>query len=439
VSTASAAAVLGEPPVGLVTEAQHLILGALVANGLVEFVTTRGDRINGRSLDLKIAWNDVAGIALPRSAAYSKEKLLRWGRLLAANDAITSLDDPDERSAILSAMVDISADWAKQNPISLIERVPDSSLNTAVWRSLERTKDDYSVVMQSIEEALFGTIDLEECLYRVGTLFGDNSEEFDAVQNAAGRVESFSVGHDERDRIRAYIALSDITSDPAAEKARENVTRAVELSQKEPSERTNREMGYEWEKFKRAYTASYLALHRSIVGTSEHKTRLDSIFKSDEWRVFQAISGMPHIRSKYFHAVRDIQRETNARNCRVDPLPFLERAPFCCCGFRLSTADRIERLPQELSSLVESAIHEFELIVSSNATEITEELGPDAAELTELLNDSASRLSDQQIGKLVNAISRLDERGHFGTHRPHDLAGAFSSNIDAEGKVLESI
>ena len=44
-------------------EAQHLVLTALVANRQIEFVTTKGDRINRRSLDLKIIWDDIEGIA----------------------------------------------------------------------------------------------------------------------------------------------------------------------------------------------------------------------------------------------------------------------------------------------------------------------------------------------------------------------------------------
>ena len=54
---------LKDKPFGLTHEAQHLILAALVAQRKIEFVTTNNDRINRRSLDLKIIWDDIAGIA----------------------------------------------------------------------------------------------------------------------------------------------------------------------------------------------------------------------------------------------------------------------------------------------------------------------------------------------------------------------------------------
>ena len=52
---------LKKEPFGLVREAQHLILTALVAQRQIEFITTKGDRISRRSLDLKIIWDDIEG------------------------------------------------------------------------------------------------------------------------------------------------------------------------------------------------------------------------------------------------------------------------------------------------------------------------------------------------------------------------------------------
>jgi hypothetical protein len=52
-------------PFGLTSEAQHLVLAALVAHRQFEFVTSNGNRINHRSLDLQIIWEDIDGIARP--------------------------------------------------------------------------------------------------------------------------------------------------------------------------------------------------------------------------------------------------------------------------------------------------------------------------------------------------------------------------------------
>ena len=52
---------LAKPPWGLGREAQQLLLSSLVAARQMEYVTAKGDRINHRSLDLRIVWDDIVG------------------------------------------------------------------------------------------------------------------------------------------------------------------------------------------------------------------------------------------------------------------------------------------------------------------------------------------------------------------------------------------
>jgi hypothetical protein len=66
---------LKRSPLGLVRESQHLLLAALVAERKIEFVTSRGDRINHRSLDLRIIWDDIVGVAKTSDAAASRNCL----------------------------------------------------------------------------------------------------------------------------------------------------------------------------------------------------------------------------------------------------------------------------------------------------------------------------------------------------------------------------
>ena len=446
-SKATVTAALSEPPVGLVVEAQQLLLAAMVANGLVEFITAKGDHINGRSLDLKIDWDQISGISRPRSATYSQEKLLRWGRLISASDAISSLDVQEERSVVLSALVDLSADWAKRNPLAMVENVSETSLTTAVWRSMNKTKANYSVMMECIDEAMVGSIDLEECLHRLCMQFGDNPEEFDSVQEAASMCEQFANSNDQREVIRTYLALSELTTDAAAEQAREGLYRALDLSLKEPNEKRNRELGYEWEKFKRAYSEHYVELHDSIARPAELKNRLDEVLRSEEWGFFQSILGVAHIRSKYSQPLREIMREMSEFKCSSDPLLTLDRVPFCECPFRITMADKLEKLPQALSNLIESASQEFDIIVSSNADEIADVLASmkelDNSDLISKVSkgESPHELSGVQLNSLVTAIAVLDERGYFDLQgSAFGLTGVFGSNSQpASADILGSV
>jgi len=434
ISKAVVTAALREPPVGLVVEAQQLLLASVVATGLVEFVTTKGDHINGRSLDLKIDWDEISGISRPRSATYSEEKLLRWARLISASDAISSLEIPEERSVVLSALVDLSADWTKRNPLLMVDNVPETALTTAVWRSMNKTKANYSVMMECIEEAMVGTIDLEECLHRLSMQFGDNPEEFDSVQEAASTCEQFASSNDQRAMIKTYLALSELTADPPTEQARQSLYSALDMSLKEPTEKHNRELGYEWEKFRRAYSEHYVELHDSIARPAELKNRLDEVLRSEEWRFFQCILGVAHIRSKYSQPLREIMREMSEFKCASDPAQTLERVPFCECPFRISMANKLEKLPQGLSNLIQSASQEFDIIVSSNVEEIAEvwsSMADSDNELFESIKNGTSthELSPDQLSLLVAAIAILDERGYFDLQgSAFGLAGVFGSN-----------
>src|SRR5690606_20158933 len=82
---------LRQEPYGLVREAQHLLLSALVAARQIEFVTSKGDRINHRSLDLSIIWDDIVAVALPAETAYSSKKLVRWASIMAGAE-LTNID-----------------------------------------------------------------------------------------------------------------------------------------------------------------------------------------------------------------------------------------------------------------------------------------------------------------------------------------------------------
>ena len=55
---------------------------AFVAGRRFEFVTSSGNRINHRSLDLQIIWDDVIGIAKPSDEICSNERLRWWACLI---------------------------------------------------------------------------------------------------------------------------------------------------------------------------------------------------------------------------------------------------------------------------------------------------------------------------------------------------------------------
>jgi len=95
---------MGAAPFGLTREAQHLVLAALVAQRQLEFVTFSGNRINQRSLDLQIIWDDIAGVAKPFVEVYSSERLRDWAIRVTGNHQIKSLEKSEDRLMVIDTL-----------------------------------------------------------------------------------------------------------------------------------------------------------------------------------------------------------------------------------------------------------------------------------------------------------------------------------------------
>ena len=114
-------------------EAQHLLLTALVAQRQIEFVTTKGDRINRRSLDLKIIWDDIMGISKPTSIVYSNEKLTNWAKILTGTDTFHSIENPEDRELVRATLANWLSDWNDARLLNRFNDLPDEIFNTKIW------------------------------------------------------------------------------------------------------------------------------------------------------------------------------------------------------------------------------------------------------------------------------------------------------------------
>ncbi|MCA1592905.1 MAG: DUF6079 family protein [Acidobacteria bacterium] len=96
-------ALRGEP-YGLLSEAQHLVLAALVAQRRIELVTTSDERISRRTPVRSIKWDEVAGLCRAETARYSVESLTHWARLLTGNDELPAASTTSGRAAVRAAL-----------------------------------------------------------------------------------------------------------------------------------------------------------------------------------------------------------------------------------------------------------------------------------------------------------------------------------------------
>lgn len=434
---------LGQAPVGLTSEAVQLVLSATVANGLVEFVTHSGNRVSGRSLDLKIDWKQIAGVARPRVSKVSSAKLLEWAKIMSGEDAIKSLDDAGDRAKVLEALVGISAHWEKSKPLSNLEFVPESEFNTEIWRHSNKASENYAVMISDVDEALVGSIELEACVERVADNFGSRPEIFAAVKESVAAIDGFSNGFSERDCIRNYLALSEITSNDEVENARKSVESCLTASILNPGEQASRELGYAWEKFVRTYSDHYVSVHNAAAQSIDLKDRYDDIVGNERWRYFTQVIKLADIRKSYWPKVREYRRRLEELNCGIDPKEILESSPCCVCSFRCSDLGELTNLPDLIRGEIEAAIAYFDRFVSERSDSlkagleksiVQDDLGDEiyiVSELLECLKNGTgfSHLSDDHLDHLMLVVSRLKDEEVENVVAPIVPPESLSNNI----------
>ena len=341
-----------QPPAGLEREASQLILAALVAQRRIEFVTSRGDRINRRSLDLKIIWDDIEGIATSSSVAYGDARLTEWARLVTNSPTAQSIDLPAERQAVKTALENWLIGWQSDRVLERFNDLPDDILNTKIWRMATRTEKTFGAVAATAAAILDDSLSLEEGLHRIADAFSDSEKELETRQNDLRVLKDFIEGAGRREKIRQYLAIGETTDDENLESLRDQLVMLIETGYFNPSGEINARLDETWQKF-HAQFADYFALKHDLVMKS-HLTRekFAEFRRSDEWWEFETLSRLTIFQRTYWKEARGLYRQLKELDCPFDVRTMLKTQPFCGCSFSPARARHWESLPAALEETV---------------------------------------------------------------------------------------
>lgn len=357
---------LGQSPNGLTEEAAHLILTALVAERQIEFITTKGDRISRRSLDLRVVWSDIEGVAKPANAVYSNERLTEWARMLTGSDSIRSIDTGDERSIVRDALENWLADWKTARLLQRFGELPDDVLNTKIWRLAAHAEKTFGAVAAVVSAVADRSIALEEGLHRIADAFSDSENELFARTSDLIVLEDFTNGIGLREKIWNYLALSENTSDEKIEYFREKLVDVIEQNRREPSDALNRETENLWTSFRAEYAEHYALKHDAVMKSPHLRERLDEITGGDAWWEFETLSRLSIFQTDFSVEARAICRRLKQLECRFEVGDLLETRPFCVCSFSLSQMREYENLPAQLERVVERGRESYLKILRAN-------------------------------------------------------------------------
>ncbi|MGI8812170.1 MAG: DUF6079 family protein [Pyrinomonadaceae bacterium] len=361
---------LTKPPFGLVREAQQLILAALVAQRQIEFVTTAGDRITRRSLDLQIIWSDIAGIARPLDSKYSAKKLIRWGAFFAGASGFRSLDDLADREMLRTAFLNWTAEWRRARVLEKFESVPDDVSTARVWNVAARSAKTLGSVAENMTSCLDGSISYEECLARIADVFLDQPDEMAKSSRQLELLDSFVKGVAPRQEIEMYLALCSPTGVETLEAMRESLLELSDRSSSQPNDANNRELGYLWTKFVREFTEYYSGQHARIMLSKDAADDYAQTLRSEEWWQFSNLATIGECKNADWSEIDDLRRRISEFGCSNNVEASLRTRPFCTCSFDLGQIEFWETLPILFSEAIGKAAVRCREILFESRTEL---------------------------------------------------------------------
>jgi hypothetical protein len=391
---------LKREPIGLVREAQHLVLTALVANRQIEFVTTKGDRISRRSLDLKIIWDDIEGIALPTATSYSTERLTHWAKVLTSSETFNSIDLPEDGERVVKALQIWLSDWHKARLLERFSELPDEILNTKIWRLSLLAEKTFGSVATTVASVLDESITLEECLHRIADAFSDSEEEFFERAKDLVVLEDFVSGTHRREAIRTYLAVCETTEDTKIEVLREKLFQILEETTINPSQLTNREMENVWQSFNTRFSEYFSAKHDVIMKSHLLQEQFDEIMRSNEWWEFENLSHLPVAPQLYYREAKQICQQLKELDCLFSVREMLKTHPFCACSFNLAQIKEWEQLPQTLKATVEKGRASYRKILLTLKDT-----------LVQIISHLGTRPMDEDYKLAVRNLSDIFKRG----------------------------
>lgn len=386
-------------PYGLVREAQQLILAAMVSQRLVEFVTSKGDRINQRSLDLRMIWDDIVGLARPQDSSYSWEKLTKWAKCFAPGLELTDIGRDEEMSAFRAAAEEWLKKWDAERILGGFNEVPEESLNIVIWKTVTRTSRTLGTSATLLRKWLDGQGSVEDCLGRIAEAFLDDTARFDSATSDLEIVRAYLGGYGERERIRSYIASAAFSGDSTIESSRDAALGSLRSFDTDPSEENHRKLGYAYSRFHSAYTAKYIEEHDSVMRSHQLQEQASEFLASDHWWMHQSVAelapGDPLV-----DVARNLRAKIKRLDCAGKTNEILESSPRCSCGFEPPSRHKWE-----------SVVTDLEAASGVATREILERLRAQFDNPTEAIARLSSIPAEAKVAENISEIKKYFETG----------------------------
>jgi hypothetical protein len=385
---------LSEAPYGLVREAAYLLLASLVSARLLEFVTSNGDRINHRSLDLQLIWDDIVGVAVPAGSAHSIARLLFWASLMTGEPAAKSLDAPDDEKQTRLALKNWLDNWNRRCIPDRFEHLRDEWMNTRIWKLARTSTKTFKFVADSVSSAIENSLSIESCLQRIVDAFADSESEYQRLNAELSSVEDHIGGAELCSEIESWLSLCEVTGDMNIDGAALMLRETMDSAGAAASAVSNVDLRNAWEKFRAAYSVFFVERHDSLLAATNLPGKLADIQKTDLWWEFENLSEFEAFDPSYRLAAKSMVREIRMLDCRYQTSEILAKVPECGCSFTLGKARVIESLPGEIWKTVNQGLASYRETLRGRRAELLEAVSGGDRHGSEDEADAATGIAD---------------------------------------------
>ncbi|MBX3300252.1 MAG: hypothetical protein KF736_12410 [Acidobacteria bacterium] len=380
---------LSEQPYGLTPEGVYLIVSAMVAERMVEFITSEGDRINHRSLDLKVIWDDIVGIALPEGDTYTQQRLESWAKTITGLSRRISLGDSTDRSEVREQLLDWRLSWERGKLAERFESIDDNYLTVQVWRSAAAALKAFGSVASNIEIVETDETRLDDVVARIADVFSDSEDEFIRHSGYLQMVEEFLSNAGLRSEISDYLSMCEMTGDDEIDALHAVLISRLEDRSGLIGSDDKRDLANLWSRFHRRYTEHFADAHDLGANVSEAREKLEQIMKTDVWWEYLNVRDYPLFDEDRAERIQTGVEKLKGFECGLDPRVMTKRIPACACGFSLAEAAEIDDQPKMLWNELNLGLSDLRKRLSEAPGLIeslrTEEWKPYAAEVSQLV------------------------------------------------------
>lgn len=289
--------------------------------------------------------------AAPAEAEPLSAELLDWARMLTGRPTLG-----EARAEVRAALGLWLKEWQLLALPQKFDALPDASLTTRVWKAEAEVRKSFGRAAAALEAEVQGKIKLEEALARVAEAFrrspGAVARLTRTLEDLCGFVETVAA----RERVRAYLAAAEPTGIEALETARRELLNLAHESNNFLDAARRERFERLWREWRAHYGEHYAALHDKTVGAGGARDSLRDLLRSERWREFESLARLPVVSTQVWRQAEGLLRIAGVPRCGLDVRRLLAGQPACACRFRLSRAEELAELPQELEAMMERGL-----------------------------------------------------------------------------------